>query len=316
MSIKGLFLILVSSFLFSGCSVIGKLIKVPSSEIVFIRSSIIFMMMLLLNIKMNTFGDRKVRPLLLVRGIFGSCCSLLYYYALQRMELGNVCVIFLNTSSMACLLSCIFGKRVTPLSIVSWLCMLLGALFMFRPESIFGLENPGNRIKSVIACYIAILFGGITICIVKRVVDHQVHYTCLITWATMSSSVVSGTMLLMNNQFEIPSMQDAILLLMLIIVSLSAQILLNKGIQLVNVFTGSFVSNFDIIISYILGTFVFHEYLFWTSYVSALLIFISAAVIAIDNYAPQYKIIEQEEREPLLSKTSSLLPPYDQVEDE
>ncbi len=300
MTRKGIFLILSSTILFSTCSVIAKCIEIPSHQIVFIRSFTIFSVMSLLNLKINTFGDATTSLLLLLRGILGSGCSLLYYYALKHMELGNVAVIFLNTSSMACLLSCLCGNRVNSTSIASWLCMSIGALFMFRPVALFQIENSNERLMAVGACYIAIVLGGITICIVKQVA-RKIHYTCLITWSTLCSSLIAGCTCLLSQNYSIPSLQDTLLLIALIIASLSGQLLLNKGIQQVNVITGSFISNFDIIISYLCSTFLFNEYLYYTSYTSAMFILISAILVSIDHYKVTDPLEDMSECEPLLN---------------
>jgi hypothetical protein len=90
--LTGLFLLLISSFLFTGVSVIVKLLSsanFPSFEIVLARSSIQLPLGLLgcVVLKVNPLGKKGVRKWIFFRALVSSIALSLFFYSLTKLPL-------------------------------------------------------------------------------------------------------------------------------------------------------------------------------------------------------------------------------------
>lgn len=89
--LAGLFLLIVSSLLFAGVSVVVKLLgkTFPSFEIVLFRASIQFPLGILgcSMLKMNPFGKKGVRRWILFRAVVSAIALSLFFYSLTKLPL-------------------------------------------------------------------------------------------------------------------------------------------------------------------------------------------------------------------------------------
>ncbi|MBR9860839.1 DMT family transporter [bacterium] len=115
---------LFASLLFAAMNIIVKFIpNIPVAQIVFMRSLVMFIMVvgMLKKRRLNPWGNRK--GLLLMRGFFGSLGIAFFFYTLQNMPLASAVTVHYLTPIFTALIAFIFaGERLKP---VQWFFFLI-----------------------------------------------------------------------------------------------------------------------------------------------------------------------------------------------
>lgn len=92
--------------------------------------------------KLDTFGPREHRKLLILRGITGCSADILGFFALQYLDISDVETLVNSAVIITVILSRFaLDEKLTLVHSVSLILTISGVLFVVRPEFIFGKEN-------------------------------------------------------------------------------------------------------------------------------------------------------------------------------
>jgi len=168
-------------------------------------------------------GNNK--PVLWFRGFLGITTELTKYYTFTVMLLADASTIQKLSPFFVFFLSGILLKeKLSFRQIPLFLFAFLGGILVIKP---------GLRIDMfpVIIALIAAIFIAVSD-ITLRYLRLTDHYLVIINYFTYIGSLVSFLILLLQKSFKIPSPSDLLILILLGLVSLTAQITLTKAYQM------------------------------------------------------------------------------------
>ena len=240
-----------------------------STELVFYRSSIslIFIIMMMQWNKV-TYTSHYLK-LHLTRSLIGFISLLLFFYAINRLPLSTA--ISLNYTSpifLGLLMPIILNRKIKKWLFLAVTIGFVGVFFILKPT----FENQ-NYFAGLIG-----LFSGFGAAMAYLFVTQlgQLKEPSLRTifYFTLISTICSGVMLLFNDVNSI-YYKDILILLCLGISATIAQIAITKAYRVGNTLGNAGLSYLTIIFSTIIGVSWFDEFIDWQSAIGILLIIIS-----------------------------------------
>ena len=135
---------LASAFFFSVMSFLVKLAgeRLPSQEIVVVRSFVTLLLSALALARARISPWRRHPGLLLLRGLLGTAALSCFYYALTELPLAVVTVLHYLNPPLAALLAWVFLRERPHRTLFASLALcLLGTLFVTRPLTLFGTTS-------------------------------------------------------------------------------------------------------------------------------------------------------------------------------
>jgi drug/metabolite transporter (DMT)-like permease len=268
---KGVQWMLIATFFFA---LMGTFVKLggenfSSTELVFYRSSIslIFIIMMMQWNKV-TYTSHYLK-LHLTRSLIGFISLLLFFYAINRLPLSTA--ISLNYTSpifLGLLMPIILNRKIKKWLFLAVTIGFVGVFFILKPT----FENQ-NYFAGLIG-----LFSGFGAAMAYLFVTQlgQLKEPSLRTifYFTLISTICSGVMLLFNDVNSI-YYKDILILLCLGISATIAQIAITKAYRVGNTLGNAGLSYLTIIFSTIIGVSWFDEFIDWQSAIGILLIIIS-----------------------------------------
>jgi drug/metabolite transporter (DMT)-like permease len=220
---RGVFFILASSFTFSIMSLLVKLLskEIPSTEIVFFRSFIgLIILVIYINNHDYTF-KAKNKKLLALRGFLGALGLLGFFYTVSKIKLGDASILMQSSPIYVVIFSAIFLKeKIKNYFYFILVFALIGTALIIKPDFDFSSSIPS------FTGVLAAIFAGSAYVVVKRLSSDHSTYT-IVLWFVVASSIVSFPLMLPN--FVIPNMKESILLILVGITSTISQILMTKA---------------------------------------------------------------------------------------
>ena len=268
---KGVQWMLIATFFFA---LMGTFVKLggenfSSTELVFYRSSIslIFIIMMMQWNKV-TYTSHYLK-LHLTRSLIGFISLLLFFYAINRLPLSTA--ISLNYTSpifLGLLMPIILNRKIKKWLFLAVTIGFVGVFFILK----LTFENQ-NYFAGLIG-----LFSGFGAAMAYLFVTQlgQLKEPSLRTifYFTLISTICSGVMLLFNDVNSI-YYKDILILLCLGISATIAQIAITKAYRVGNTLGNAGLSYLTIIFSTIIGVSWFDEFIDWQSAIGILLIIIS-----------------------------------------
>ena len=246
-SIAGPALMLAAALIFS---ILDGLIKLmgPSFrvwDIAFLRWGGSFALMVILFGWQGRLFKTDNLKLMILRSATGCITFLLFITAVRSIPLSSAVVLFFTFPAFAALFSALLlGERITKLQILCIGGTLIGvAIFL-------DFKISHNLVGSIIAL-LASMFAGVTVCLIKRLRDHNgpvviYLYFCLL------GAVVSFPMFIANPVIP-ASGRDWVMVCGIIVTAVAGQLLMNQGFKFCKSWEGGLYLTSEVLFTGILG---------------------------------------------------------------
>jgi transporter len=263
---SGLFCAVMSSLVFSVMNALVKAVSVhvPSNEIVFFRSAVGTVLILLL---MRLQGVRPSKigiPLLMLRGSLGALYMLAYFYTIAYMPLVDAIILVNLSPVFSFIFAAIFLREKLPGRMGFILPLIFaGAMLTINPL--------GYSTYSAVALFgigAAALSGAAGVCI--RYLSRSFHAYEIILYFMVAATLISIP--LMWRDFVIPDSWDLFLLVAMGVVSLLAQVFLTKAFTHENVVIVEIVRYIGILFNAFWGFAIWAEIPTWNVVAGGVLI--------------------------------------------
>ncbi len=222
MRLKGVLFMVLASLFFTVMHLFAKklALAIPVSEIAFFRSLVTLLVILpWMAVKnVSLFGDNK--RLLFVRGTFGFISLLLGFFAISKIKLGDVTVLWKTSVVFTAAFAAIFLKERVSLSLIALIGVaMVGAALIVKPG--FDVINLGG-----LAALAAGVCVGIVTVSVRRL--HQTESSLTIIFSFSFWSVVLA-LLFFGHDFVVPSFDQLIELVSMGMVGTLGQIFFTRA---------------------------------------------------------------------------------------
>ena len=242
------------------------------------------------NIFRQRDNEHVVLGWLMFRGFSGSIGLAMFYFALTALPLADATVIFFTGPPMTSLLAwVVLGESLDYVDVISAAACLLGVVLVARPEFLFGPHElspsvgdvqSGLRTWGVFAALTGAFISAVAYTTVRKITRLKpgLHAMVHVFMFGLISTFVSPIgMALFGQKFVVPkNAQEWGLLLGVGVMALLGQIMLNRGLQLVDAGPGTLMRNLDVVFAFVFGVTLLHEKVEWTSYVGACIIIVFA----------------------------------------
>ena len=285
----------VATFIYALQGYVAKVVErnVPAIQVVFVRSILSGTLTVLTGLHSNRVAWGAAAPrerlamlvgkpeharLLLLRGLCGAIAFNITYAALPYLPLADhTALFFLNPIFIALGSWPILGETVGAIDVLGVAMGFAGTLLDVRPSFIFGGETSPRFLKGVyLQLAAAVLAAGAMLCV--RYIGKRESPLVIAAWFQGMSCLTSAVLLLppwstaMGQSPIVPSAHDAALLGLVSCTSYAAQILLNRGYQVLPPVKASGIAYLQVVWSALLGAVALGEALTFTSVMGALLI--------------------------------------------
>lgn len=222
---------LAAAFFFSVMSLFVKLTgrRLPTSEIVLVRSAVMLIMayLLLRRAGVRPWGVRK--SILIVRGVVGFCALMCFFYAVTRLPLADVSAIHFTNPVFTAVLAAIFlhesmRKRET----AGLLLNLVGVALVAQPEFLFGADARNLDLGAVLLALVASLLSAGAYTTIRKLGETE-HHLVIVFYFALVSTV--GAAPLAAGRAVAPTLSEWGLLAGIGVVTLLAQIALTQGLH-------------------------------------------------------------------------------------
>jgi drug/metabolite transporter (DMT)-like permease len=209
-------------------AVMSALVKIsgealPFTEIVFFRS-VIGVLVILIWVRRKRLPLMGRRPgLLFLRGMAGTAALFLFFFAITRISVANAMVLNQTTPVFVLPLAALFLKeKITASHVVFVTTALVGVLLVVKPT----LEM--DRVPSLLALTSA-LFAAIAYILVRKLTQTE-HSLVIVFWFNAVSAVVALPTAL--PVFTMPSLKMTLALLGMALAATSGQVLMTMAYRL------------------------------------------------------------------------------------
>ena len=200
------------------------------------------------------FGNHK--PLLLARGVAGTLALICVYYAVTTLPLAEATILQYLHPVFTALLALFFLKERVQLS--TMICIVLslaGLTAMVRPGFLFG--EPSDLPMISILAALAGAFGSACAYVIVRKLSRTEDSSVIILYFPLVALPVS--LLLLGDNFVVPDLTAAVLLVLVGIFTQIGQVGLTKAMQTVEASKATAYSYVQVIFSMALGWALFSE---------------------------------------------------------
>ncbi|KAL7648195.1 UNVERIFIED_CONTAM: hypothetical protein RMT77_000098 [Armadillidium vulgare] len=259
----GLLMAVGSSLLFSLCSLIVKVLNIPSSELAVFRFTGVLLPTLPLVIaRRESLFPKGQRFLLLLRGIFGTTSLLLQFYSFQHLPLGDASVIVFSAPVFVTLFARIFLKEACGVfQTVLILLTLFGVVLITRPPWLLGSFS-GNYTSSEWKGAIAAFTGTIVaanVYVLLRVLKN-IHYSIILFDFSLVALIITPLAAMTSSHPCVPSCGYQRWLIVAIgFLSFGGQILKTKALQIEEAGPVAIARTADVVFAFIWQLIFFGE---------------------------------------------------------
>ncbi|UYV61340.1 hypothetical protein LAZ67_1004471 [Cordylochernes scorpioides] len=298
---KGLVYAVLSSVFFSLCSVfVHYLDHIHPGELACLRflGILILSAPLVIYNKQHPLGPRKLRPLLILRGMIGATSLFLRFYALHYLPIADASVIIFSVPVLVSILACIFLNE--PCGLFETLTVVLTlvgiSLIMKLPLIIrnsMAFYNV-NHIRGVLAAGLSTLFGACVYIVVRKV--KSVHHSVIMLNFGWVAIIQTSLITLAIGTFSLPRCGlEKVLILLLGIFSFLGQMFLTLALTSEQAGPVSIVrAATDIVLAFLWQIIFFNDIPDWYSIGGAILV---SGCVVDGTYRKPIKQETNEEKE-------------------
>ncbi len=271
-----------SAVLFSIMAVMVKALSssVPAAEIIFFRAiisiAIIIGMIAMKKVKFMIKEKGKAA----FRGIMGGISLVLYFNAITLTSVSNAVLLSYTSPIFASIFSNIYLKEKLTKEMASFIvCAFLGMFLIFQFD--YTLLNIGDLLALISG-----ITSGIALVSIRELRKTES------SWMIVLSFVFFGTifsMFSLKGNVVLPGASTLIILLMIGFLGTAGQLFQTYAFKLCSTALGGVISMSSVVITMMLGIFIFHDYLTLNMIIGAILIFVSATFFSLKEQYEQAK---------------------------
>lgn len=269
-SLHGTGAMFASAVLFSCMAVSVKYVssRISAPEIIFFRSLISALLIIAMGFAGRVRFKVSSTDKLVFRGIIGGISLMLYFYSLTLTSVSNAVLLAYTYPIFASIFSVIYLKENMTKEKVLFMATAIIGLF-----TIFGLDVSALNIGDILALVSAVT-SGMAIVAIREL--RKTDSSAMITFSFVLSGTIFSSFFLKGN-FLIPGNYDAFMLLLIGIFGTFGQILMTRGYKRCSAALGGVISMSSIVMTALLGIFIFHDSITPNMIIGGTLIFISAS---------------------------------------
>jgi drug/metabolite transporter (DMT)-like permease len=246
-----------AAFFFSLMSLFVKLAgaRLPSSQIVFVRSavSLVISYLLVRRAGVGMWGVRK--SLLILRGLSGLSALMLFFYAVTKLPLADVTVLHFTNPVFTAILAALFlGESMGRSELLGLTLSLGGVLLVAQPSFIFGDAGARLDLVAVAAALVGSMFSSVAYTTVRKLRETD-HALVIVFYFPLVAT--PGSIPVMAQHALWPTPTEWLLLLTIGIVTQVAQVFLTKGLHAERAGRAMSVSYVQILFAALWGLVVF-----------------------------------------------------------
>lgn len=274
---SGILLSLMATFFFSLTNLFTKLIssQMTFTEIAFFRSFIglVIVSSYMLYKGYSFKADHK--KVLFLRGVLGGIALLCSFYAISRIKLGEVSILFqLSPVFVAIFARFILKEKLPRFFYLLLASSLLGCVLVIKPS----FSNLGN-FPAIMAVLSAILAALAYVCIRSLSKQHNTHM--IVLYFSLTAAIVP---LPWFSYFVIPSTYQLLVLLMIGVFATIAQFFMTKAYGLEKAGVVSMVGYSGVFFNIFWGVLIWKEYLDVYSVIGGIIILCSCLILSLMVY--------------------------------
>lgn len=265
---KGLVFAMGSSLMFSIMNVFVKELSktMGTGEIIFVRSFIGVVIILLIMRSCDIHFSHKDIPTLFFRGIVGGTSMFFLFMAIAGMHLGDVAILQQLSAFFVLIISFVYLKEKLPTEAIMPLIVIVGGTcLILRPW-----EYNSFSIFAVFVIISAFL-GAVAYTTIHKLFESGGHNSWEIVFYFLFCSMIVG-IISMYNDARMPTTYEAVLLVSIGITSLLAQAMMTQAYGLANQILVSFIMYLGVFLNAIWGYVFFDEVMNTLSIVGGVLI--------------------------------------------
>jgi len=279
---SGLLYMVGAAFFFSLMSLFVKLVgqRLPSQEIVLVRSVITLLYSYLAVRWAQTSLWGQQRGLLFLRGLLGFGGLSCFYFALTKLPLADATVIFYSNPVLTALFAALFlDERLGPAEIAGALMSFGGITLIARPSFLFGASASSLHLLYVGVAFVGALCAAGAYAVVRTLRESEhplviVFYFPLV--ATLGSIPTAGF-----TDMQWPTVYEWVLLLGGVgLTAQIAQVLLTNGLHKERAGRAMAMTYLQIVFAAFWGMLFFQEFPDMLSVIGALLVIGGTIVVA------------------------------------
>lgn len=272
---KGALLAISSSLIFSIMNALVKLISdvIPTGEIVFFRSSIGCLIIVMLMVSKGIAFSKEDRSLLVLRGVAGALYLICYFYSIAHLPLADASLlvylspIFTIVGSML-----IYREKVDKRSMLWLAVVVIGAILLVRPWQ-FSSYTLVSLVGVMSAVFASIAYLSVNT-LKKRHHSYEIIFYFLFIATLMSIPM-------MWNNFVWPTPWQLMILLMITAVSLLGQLVLIQAFASDNLIIVSVVRYIGIVFNIGWGWLFWNEVPLMLSLIGGALVIVSCIQLSL-----------------------------------
>lgn len=274
---RGALLAIFASLIFSVMNALVKTIadEIPTGEIVFFRSSIGCLLILLLMYHHSVAFSRDDRSLLVLRGSMGGLYLICYFYSIAHLTLADASMLAYLSPFFSILLSLLVLRERVNANTVFWLSMVIvGAILLIRPWHL-----SAYTLTSLVGVMSAV-FAAIAYLSVNKLSKRHHNYEIVFYFLFIATLL---SLPLMWNTFVWPNGYQFVILLTIALVSLLGQVVLTQAFSMDNLIVVSVVRYIGIVFNIAWGWLFWHEIPRLLALFGCLLIVVSCVQLGLRN---------------------------------
>ncbi|WAS90460.1 DMT family transporter [Nannocystis punicea] len=280
---RGVVHLVVAAILFSGLSVLAKLVgaRVPLPEVILVRSlvTVAFALGTLARGDIPVWGKR--RTMLGLRGLFGFIALACYFYALMHLPIADAIVIhYIHPVFTLLLATVVLGEALDGRETVFIVGCFVGVVLVTQPQALFGAEaTSADPFALTVAVLGALVSAGVYVLIRElRATEHParvVFYNALV--ASILSAPWAAT------TWVAPEPREWTILLAIGGCTFLHQQSMTYGLHLVRAGRATALGYVQVLLAMLAGIWLFGEEVDRVAWIGAVILAVSAAWLATDR---------------------------------
>ncbi len=224
--------------------------------------------------KIPVFGNKKNRPILVLRSVTGFLGMLTLFYATANASQGDVAILVKMTPFITIVCVAIFLKeRIYKYQIISIIIAFVGAFIVSGPQF-------NSNIFPLIVAIISAVFGGVAYTFISLLKGKEQPWVIVFFFSFLSTLFVTPFLFF---DFVIPNLVELLYLLGIGVCAAGGQILLTLSYTCAKAADVSIFNYFGIIFSMIFGFIFLGQIAPYTSILGAGFVILAGAVVFIAN---------------------------------
>ncbi|MDC0723434.1 DMT family transporter [Nannocystis bainbridge] len=280
---RGVTLLVTAAILFSGLSVLAKLVgaRIPLPEVILVRSvvAVAFARGTLARGDIPVWGTR--RTMLALRGLLGFIALVCYFYALMHLPIADAIVIHYTHPVFTLLLATVvLGEALERRETGFIVGCFVGVVLVTQPRALFGAgETSADPFALTVAVIGAVISAGVYVMIRElRSTEHPVR---VVFYNALVASILAAPWAW--HAWVPPDPLEWTILLAIGACTFLHQQSMTRGLHLVRAGRATALGYVQVLLAMLAGIWLFHEEVDPLAWIGAVILAVSAGWLATDR---------------------------------